>query len=258
MSGTITHLPKRALAGLAILVLAYLAPEGIGQRTAHSFPLQAALLLLFFPIAALVGRWTGPGPVRAYALERAPGALPLLVLGLLLALAAKLGAVALGLRMGVYAPAAPAAAGSLLAAVPFTFVPSIAEDIVTRGYWRRVLGPGWGTATFVTASALAFVANHVFRLAEGPAEWGMLFAFGLAYAAALARSGTLWAAVGLHWGWNLANAVADVVLPAATVVPAAGRALSAGAHLVLLALVLLLPPFRRTAPLELSAAPIRR
>ena len=45
----------------------------------------------------------------------------------------------------------------------------------------------------------------------------MLFCFGVAYASAMLRSGSLWPAVGLHWGWNLSNALFGAMLPVVVV-----------------------------------------
>jgi membrane protease YdiL (CAAX protease family) len=81
------------------------------------------------------------------------------------------------------------------------------------------------------------VLNHIYRLANGPAEWAMLFAFGLAYAAALYRTRNLWAAVGLHWGWNYAGKLADQVASVDVLVPISWM-VSTATHLVLLAVVM--------------------
>ena len=113
---------------------------------------------------------------------------------------------------------------------------------MTRGFWYRQVLAGWPAPSFVLASSAIYVLNHVYRLGAGPAEWGLLFCFGLAYATALVRTGTLWAAVGLHLGWNLANAVLDLVARVEVLQPGGSRLLSGAAHLLLLALVLAAPP----------------
>jgi hypothetical protein len=84
------------------------------------------------------------------------------------------------------------------------------------------------------------VLNHVYRLERGPLEWAMLFCFGLAYATALWHSGSLWAAVGLHWGWNLANGL----LAVDTLDPRRGAVFSAVTHLAILLVVLAVPARR--------------
>lgn len=257
-----TTAPRRLIA-FAILFIAYQVPEGIGGHLLHSFPVQAALLLAFFPIAWLVARrGLGMGFARAYGLDRPAANWHWLPAMLALALAAKALAVFAGLHMGIYAlvpgPAgvAPSIASSVawvaLASVAFTTVfPSLAEDIVARGYWFRQwprLGSGVG---FVLFSAGYFVLNHVYRLGNGPMEWLMLFVFGLAYASALARTGTLWAAFGLHWGWNIGAFAAGDVFHIETLDITAGSGLSIAAHLLILLVVL--QPVVRTRRMDSAA-----
>ena len=69
----------------------------------------------------------------------------------------------------------------------------------------------------------------------------MLFCFGLAYAAAAWRLGTLWAAVALHWGWNLAGQVLAIAWPVEVVNVESARILSGAAHLAMFVIVVLLP-----------------
>lgn len=230
-----------AWAAFLVLFVAYQLPEGVGMRWLGSFPVQAALLLLFFPVAWAVARARGFRGADAYALERRPGALRALGLTFALALLVKALAVAVGLWLGVYALGEAAPVGAIavpLAGIVFTtFFPSIAEDIVTRGFWYRQapsLGHG---AVFVLATSAVYVLNHVYRLGSGPVEWAMLFAFGLAYAVALVRTGTLWGAVGLHWGWNVAAFAADSVFGVETVGEVTAPFLSAAAHLVALGVI---------------------
>jgi membrane protease YdiL (CAAX protease family) len=121
-----------------------------------------------------------------------------------------------------------------------TFVPSIAEDIIRRGFWWRVPGSALRGTTFVVVTSTIYVLNHVYRLGNGPSEWLMLFCFGLTYALAVTRTGSLWAAVGVRWGWNLANALLGTFATVDTISEHAPL-LSAAAHLLRAALILLLP-----------------
>jgi hypothetical protein len=89
----------------------------------------------------------------------------------------------------------------------------------------------------VVSSAI-YVGNHIYRLGQGPFECLMLFAFGLAYAAAAERFNSLWPAIGLHWGWNFADEWSGSVVDVTTRSANAGRLLSACAHLLLLLIVL--------------------
>lgn len=199
------------------------------------------LMLLFPPVAWLASRALGFRGMRAWYLDARPGWLRLLALGLALAIVAKFIAVAVGTCTGVYnfawASATPgkAMAGTLAFLAFSTFIASTAEDILTRGLVLRAfpqLGQRW---IFVVVSAALYVLNHLHRLHQGPVEWIMLFCFGLAYAAALWRTRTLWAAVGLHWGWNLANGLLDTFARTEVVQPALAPLYSGAAHLMLLA-----------------------
>ena len=239
----------RALLAFVLLWLLYQGAEGVGARWLHSFPVQAGLMLACVVVAWPLSRWLGYRGYAAYALAGGNGLRWWLPGGLSLAVLAKFGAAWLGLHMGVYtadAPATSSAFAALLAALPLlllsTFVASLAEDILTRGFWYRAAGLRWRSGVvFVLASSAIYVLNHIYRLGNGPLEWLMLFCFGLAYAAALWRSGSLWGAVGLHWGWNLGNGLLAVVMPMSVTDGRAAAWLSIGAHLLILLLVLALP-----------------
>lgn len=249
-----SHRTRLILAFAAIWLL-YQGAEGVGMRWLHSNALRDVLMVASVLAAWPLSRWLGHRGYAAYALA-GDGWWRWLPGGLLLAVAMKFVAVAAGLALGalVADTQAPAAtAPMLLAALPMlllsTFVPSLAEDILTRGYWYRAAGIRWRSGlVFVGASAAIFVLNHLYRLGEGPLEWLRLFAFGLPYAAALWRSGSLWAALGLHWGWNLGNGLQDLLLPVDVVGTVAATTLSIAAHLVMLAIVLLLPTSGRRRP----------
>lgn len=242
------NLRWRAVAAFAILFFLYQGAEGIGGRLLHSFPAQAAFMVAMVVVAWPLGRWLGFRGYDAYALDRQRAAPVLLGGGLALALLLKYLAVCIGMAFDVYAarpPAVAPAAVSFLSSIPWallvTFIPSIAEDILTRGFLYRALRVRWVPWVFVVASAGLYVLNHIYRLSAGPAEWAMLFCYGLAYATAVVRTGSLWLAVGLHWGWNLANVLIDDILPYQVVSAFWSPWLSGGAHLLMLGVLFALP-----------------
>lgn len=240
------HRTRAAIAFVVLFVL-YQSAEGIGDRVLHSFAAQATLMTACLVAAWPLSRWLGYRGYGAWALDARAGSFGWLFVGLALALSAKAMALWIGVRLGIYvsAPAvAPQATALVLAGLPMlllsTFIPSIAEDIVARGFWYRGAGIAWRRGiAFVAFSSLAYVANHIFRLDLGASEWTMLACFGIAYATALWRTGTLWAAVGLHWGWNLGNHLGDALVPLDYAAPALSPLLSGAMHLVLAAVVLL-------------------
>jgi membrane protease YdiL (CAAX protease family) len=224
----------------AILFVLYQLPEGLGQRVLHSFPAVVVLTLMFLPTAWMLGRWLGFRGLDAWYLGLRPGWALLLAAAFAFALLTKTAALAAGAAGGVYRvgidPALTAAAVVSAAAnlLPYTFLPSIAEDIVTRGFLMRALPALSRRPVFIAVSALLYVLNHIYRLQNGPTEWAMLFCFGLAYAAALYYSRSLWPALGLHWGWNYAGQLGDSIASVDLLDPVLGPAVSSLAHLAML------------------------
>lgn len=246
-------LAKRATAFLILLAL-YQAAEGVGGRMLGN-ALVANLFMLSSVIAApFVSRWLGWGWLGAYALDLRRGVGVIVLCGLLAAAAAKALALAVGAGLGVYtfgaAPAVPsdlsAATLSIAAAMIVTAVPSIAEDVITRGFWLRGAEIKWSAAAFILASSAIYLLNHVYRLGEGPVEWLRIFAFGLAYAAAAWRWQSLWAAFGLHWGWNLSNALLDAFARVDAASSQQSALVSAAAHLLLALLIVAWPKNHRS------------
>ncbi len=234
-----SHSARVWIPAFIVLFVAYQAPEGLGLP---------ALMLAFLPIAWLVARALRLGMGPAYALEWNLRSAMLLAVGFLVALTAKAAALAIGARLAIYSPAAAGhegTAAAMFAAFAMltlsTFLPAIAEDIVTRGFWARIPAIRWTGVGFVLFSALLYLGNHLYRLANGPTEWLMLFCFGLAYATAFWKSGSLWAAVGLHWGWNFAGPGWGMFWPYDVAQVEEGRMLSAATHLLLFAILLLIP-----------------
>jgi membrane protease YdiL (CAAX protease family) len=229
----------------AALFMAYQLPEGLGLRVLHSVPAMSVLMLLFFPVAWLAGRALGYRGFDAWYMSLTRNWGLLLAAAFVLAVLAKAASVALGGSIGIFRLTAPAPAAGwalLLAGLGMlaqTFFPSVAEDIVTRGFLMRAL-PAWSKRwVFVIASAGLYLLNHIYRLGNGPAEWLMLFCFGLAYGAALFYSHSLWPAIGLHWGWNFAGGFGDELVSVDVLAPDPYRLLSAAAHLAMLGVVVL-------------------
>jgi uncharacterized protein len=243
---------------LLLLFLWYQAPEGLA-RLGVPFPVWAAVMLLFLPLAWVLGRWLGYRPgLAAYALELRRGWAPALLLTLALALVARALALPVGHALGILSlsPQSPAAGALLLGvlgALVTTFFPSIAEDILTRGLWFRAWPVAGRGAGYVALTALLYVLNHIYRLHLGPREWLMLLCMGLAFGAATVRTGSLWGAVGLHWGWNLSGSLFDLAVDTQLLAPHARPLLSAGTALLLCACVLLLPRRPAEAPAPLAA-----
>ncbi len=237
----------RVLIAFALMFAVYQAAEGLQTVFAPESPIGPALMLAALLIAWPLGRWLGWRGYDAYGLDLRGRSFRLLAAGLLLAGLAKCASLAAGLAIGAYALPDGFQAGFVLhlsflaTAMLTTFVPSLAEDIIARGFLLRTIPVRLGLWPYVLASAALFTANHVWRFDWGVSEQVRLFCMGLAYAAAAWRWRSLWAAVALHWGWNLANLLAGTILPLEAAGVVDGRLVTAGMHLVLFAFVMLLP-----------------
>lgn len=220
------------------LFAAYQLPEGLRNEY---------LMLAVLPLAWLAGRLLGYRGLDAWYLGRSPRCWLLLAAAFALAAAAKAAALGTGAVLGMYSIASLGrTAGAIAMGTPFllfaTFVASVSEDILTRGFVKRALPSIGAQWLFIPVSAALYVLNHIYRLGNGPWEWFTLFCFGLAYAAALHYSGSLWPALGLHWGWNFANQAADSALDVQQLSEHASPLLSSTAHLLMLALVIYFRP----------------
>jgi hypothetical protein len=228
------------------LFACYQAAELVGVRWLRSAWWQGVLMTAVIPLGLALGAWLYGSAAAPFALEWRRGVAGWLALGLGGGVLLKAAALVAGQAMGAYdvAPAAPSPLAPLLQAVAFTllatFVPSMAEDMLTRGLWWRH-GPWRKGLGFGALSTAVYVLNHVWRLERGPSEWLLLSCFGLAYACALLRAGSLWGAVGFHWGWNAANGLLPLAFDVQVRAPVLAVTASAVAHLVLAALCLFVP-----------------
>jgi hypothetical protein len=233
--------------GFAVLFALYQSAEGVGDRLLHSTPIASLLMISALAAAWPVGRWLGWRGFDAYALETRGRWALWLGGGLLLAALVRITVLHIGVSAGVYRwEAAPAVAfAGLLPLLVWTalstFIPSVAEDILTRGFPWRVPGVAWRPLSFVAFSSVLFVLNHIYRLGSGWSGLLLILVMGVGCASALARTGSLWAAAALHWGWNLSNALLDAFHPYDIADAARSPLYSAAAWMVLTAVVWALP-----------------
>jgi len=239
----------RVLFAFAAMFAIYQASEGLQTVFAPASPIGPALMLAALLVAWPLGRWLGWHGYDAFGLELVPRWWAILVGGMVLATLAKLAVLAL----------APMAGAGMLGfarpnlALPFiglalvsTFVPSVAEDILTRGFLLRTIPVRLGGIAYVLASAALYTVNHVWRFDWGITEQVRLFCLGLAYGAAAWRWRSLWGAVSLHWGWNFIDVMTGPAFTLEGGSTEAARLLSGGVHLALLAIVLCLPGRTKT------------
>jgi membrane protease YdiL (CAAX protease family) len=98
-----------------------------------------------------------------------------------------------------------------------TFFPSIAEDILTRGYFYGHLG-FLKPAVWILLSATIYVLNHIWRLDDGIPVLSYLFLLGLVLGVSVIAKKCLWLALGIHWGANIAFELSNSGLKLHTVI----------------------------------------
>jgi membrane protease YdiL (CAAX protease family) len=111
--------------------------------------------------------------------------------------------------------AVPAAAVVVRQSLVFslgTFLPSLAEDILTRGYLFRHLEQRTSRRVFVLLSPAIYVLNHIYALSSGPTQLTYLFVIGLMLAVPLLVTRNLWYTVGAHWAGNIIYRISNDVL----------------------------------------------
>lgn len=236
---------SRLALSFASIALPYQLSVALQERFAPGSIAGPLLMLAAFaacPLAAwLILRHP---PFAAFGLGLRSNWWRLLAAMMATAAMAKLATIAAGLALGMAIPADPdplpgaAMLGILLLT---TFIPSITEDILTRGIPMLSRLFERGLLPFAATSALLYTLNHVWRFDWGPSEQVRLLCMGLAYAAACWRWRSLWAAVGLHWGWNLANALANSIWPVEWLSESAMRYSGALVHVAIFAGIALWP-----------------
>jgi len=77
-----------------------------------------------------------------------------------------------------------------------------AEELLFRGYPTRVLDEAWGRAPAVLLPSVAFAVLHGLNPSVTPLALANVFLAGVLLAILYLGTGSLWLAVGSHWGWN--------------------------------------------------------
>jgi membrane protease YdiL (CAAX protease family) len=215
---------RRRLAG-QLGVVAYVLSIGAALATSRiaGFPWEVFLLVL---AGACAGIWfgvargslSGLGFVRrGWLAQAALGfgvAAGLNVLALLALMTAGLATISVG--QSVPSAVAGALLLSPLIALGTTALP---EEVLFRGFFQRTLTPWLGPGAASALSALLFALAHLPQRTSGNTgattpgflafQLLLLVAFGLLMSWTVLRTGTLWLAIGWHFGGNYVGLVVD-------------------------------------------------
>ncbi|WP_040789441.1 CPBP family intramembrane glutamic endopeptidase [Nocardia paucivorans] len=107
---------------------------------------------------------------------------------------------------GVYRINGWGSASGALAVVGSMCTVAVAEEVFFRGIVFRLLQGRWGATVALVVSALIFGLVHLIN--PDASLWGAIaiaVEAGLLLGAVYLATGSLWAAIGLHFGWNVAT-----------------------------------------------------
>lgn len=189
-------------AGFAILFAVYHFPEFF-----PAFWIMAVFKIGFLPVAFACARLQGWKGLGGYGLGLENGWVKHLLKGLLTGIIFFSLSVLASILLG-YEQITDVDTASILQQLPLlllmTVFPSIAEDILTRGYLYGHLSQKMKPALWILVSAAVYVLNHIWRLNDDLSVLTYLFILGLVLALVVWQTKALWLAFGIHWGANIA------------------------------------------------------
>ncbi|MCB9000186.1 MAG: CPBP family intramembrane metalloprotease [Bacteroidales bacterium] len=194
--------------GFVILFLVYHLPEFLQNNYKKPLILVLELgMLLFALISFYIGRRWHHNGLRIYgfySFRKNWGNLILgLIIGIFLAGSANLFPVLFGWsRFSLQLNLGQILLQTLIFSIG-TLLPSLGEDILTRGYLRVFWPENLNIKWLILISAAVYVLNHIFRLTK-PDVMLYLLILGYLLMWCYVKTGTLWLTLGIHWGTNIA------------------------------------------------------
>lgn len=220
--------------GFLLLFAVYHFPEFF-----NALWIMAVFKIGFLLVAFATGRLQGWKGLEGYGLGFKYGWWQFLLRGLLLGLVFFGLSVALSVMVGYEQFTGFAPLTVILQKLPLlllmTVFPSVAEDILTRGYLFGHLFVKMKPWHWVLLSAGIYVLNHIWRLSDDPSVLVYLFILGIVLAYTVWKTRSLWLAFGIHWGANIAFESTNGLVNTTSLVSHHGSTwLLAGTWLVLL------------------------
>ncbi len=193
-----------AAAVVGVTVLAAAVRSAVGDGAVASLLTGAAAAAAGLLVYARVVRRLEHRPVHELSRSCARAHLAQGVLAGTALFAVTLGAIA---ALGGYEVTGYGSAGGALAVLGLMVGVAVTEELLFRGVLLRVVEEMTGTWGALGLSAALFGALHLVN--EGATVWGALAVAteaGLMLGAAYVATRTLWLPIGLHLGWNVAEA----------------------------------------------------
>ena len=190
------------IAGFVLLFFVYHFPEFF-----HSLLITAVFKIGFLAVAIFLCRSQGWKFLEGYGLSLSGKWYSVLTGGLLTGFLSFTISILLSVGLNFEEVIRLQTFGFFLKSLPLTllmtFFPSIAEDILTRGYLFGHL-KSVKPVIWIVLSAAIYVLNHIWRLNDDPSVLAYLFVLGLVLGFCVVIKKSLWLAFGIHWGANIA------------------------------------------------------
>ncbi len=204
----------KIITGFVLLFLIYHVAEYmiLEKNSAVGF---LAVSLLFFIVAWLVSRWQGRTGFSAWGVcfSKKNGQLFLLGLlaGLIINALMVLTSLAVGMEKISFIPLWRDFLTQTSLLVFGTFISSLTEDILTRGYLFAHLKGRISYVLVIFISSLVYVLNHIHRLDE-PLYLLYLFIMGIQLVIPLIMTGNIWYTLAVHWAGNIVYHITNTVM----------------------------------------------
>jgi membrane protease YdiL (CAAX protease family) len=198
------------IAGFIFLFCIYHFPEFF-----HPFWITAVFKIGFLAVAILLCRLQGSRLLEGYGLSITGKWYSILLGGLLVGIVSFSLSIVLSVRLNFEELKNIQSFSFFLKSLPLTlvitFFPSIAEDILTRGYLYGHL-KSVKPIVWILLSAAIYVLNHIWRLNDDLSVLSYLFLLGLVLSFSVVINKSLWLAFGIHWGANIAYELSNAGL----------------------------------------------
>ncbi len=200
------------VSGFLLLFVVYHLPEFFS-----AFWVAAVFKIGFLILSFAVARWQGLKGLQAYGLGLKKGWLGYLLRGIMTGIFFYSLSILLSVLFKYESISGKPDLTQFLSRAPMivlmTAIPSLAEDILTRGYLIPHLMNRLRANEWILLSAAVFVLNHIWRLNDGLAIISYLFILGISLALVVGLTKSLWLAFGIHWGANICFESSSMMVP---------------------------------------------
>ena len=192
--------------GLLVLFVLYHGAEWFVLKQ-YNPALFLLLQLCFFVAAFFIARWQGFKGLSSWALKPSAGWFLQWTTGMIMGIFLYgFSFYIAGLVNGNFPVTIPPFSSFIKPLLLFafgTFLSSLSEDILVRGYFFRHIRPKVPSGLFIGFTSIIYLLNHIYRLGEGWQTLVYLTLLGILFAIPLVYTERLWYTTGMHWMGNV-------------------------------------------------------